>query len=123
MTQTCYRNELCTFQHWPAMFLFYDWCYVLFVFTYFYRFGGGYSLTIHINGESRVQSLKDYINNELMGAEIVEEHYTRLRYQLPLGSQTLPIVLSTVEAARRENLILDYSLSQTTLEDVSIILH
>ncbi|XP_075213435.1 phospholipid-transporting ATPase ABCA1-like isoform X2 [Lycorma delicatula] len=83
------------------------------------KFGGGYSLAVHCpEGENTVQSVKEFVSLKLDKMILQEEHHTRLRYQLPPSTHSLPDVFSVMESAREKSLILDYSLSQTTLEDV-----
>nr|AIN44098.1 ATP-binding cassette sub-family A member 1 [Laodelphax striatellus] len=86
------------------------------------KFGGGYSLSLHCADSSsgdRVTDVKNYISSKLPDATLQEHHHTRLRYQL-LSKQPslLANVFQVMEEARATALILDYSRSQTTLEDV-----
>ncbi|XP_039280718.1 phospholipid-transporting ATPase ABCA1 isoform X2 [Nilaparvata lugens] len=97
------------------------------------KFGGGYSLSLHCadsGGEGgggggstssdTVADVKNYISSKLPEASLQEHHHTRLRYQLASKQQSslLAHVFQVMEEARATGLVLDYSLSQTTLEDV-----
>lgn len=62
------------------------------------------------------EAVQSYISTKLPSATLVEAHYSQLRYQLTL---TLDTVFSTMETAKSEGLIQDFSLSQTTLEEVT----
>ena len=56
---------------------------------------------------------------ELMpDAEILESHHTQLKYQLPILSTRLPLVFRHMEDLR--TIIEDYSLTQTTLDEVFV---
>lgn len=53
-------------------------------------------------------------------AELVEAHFCQLHYQLAMKDMKLDTVFQCMERARQQSLLQDYSLSQTTLEDVFI---
>lgn len=64
------------------------------------------------------------IKNSIPGAVLKEQHANMLQYQLPahLGSQKIKLadIFRLIEDNRREYKIIDYSLSQTTLDDVFV---
>lgn len=64
------------------------------------------------------QDVKDYINKELPDAVLLEAHYNQLRYQLSMSNLKLDKVFSSMESAKQAVIVEDYSLSQTTLEEV-----
>ncbi|KAG8226834.1 hypothetical protein J437_LFUL007088 [Ladona fulva] len=101
------------------------------------KFGSGYTLIVHCKGEQGAESVAEQLSARLPpGAIIREAHHNRLRFQLPRGTCTAsqgsdaqdesmtPIRLSAVframEDAREEGLVEDYSIMQTTLEEVFI---
>ena len=58
-------------------------------------------------------------------AELKEEHYNQLQYQLPLKHTKLPIVFREMEKAKAkagESMLEDYTITQTTLDEVIRIL-
>eukprot|EP01136_Pigoraptor_vietnamica_P036668 Opistho-1_new@103574 len=101
------------------------------------KFGSGYTLILRVanDHEGRVPDLRRHIEQSFDGAIMKECHHTLLQFELPAagdpnaprdesGTQpsrlSLAKVFSTMEAARSEFGIEDYSLSQTTLEQVFI---
>ena len=84
------------------------------------RFGSGYTLTIRAS-ESSLR-LKEHIQNIFPLAELKEEHYNQLQYQLPLKHTQLPVVFREMEKARNLPSLQmeDYSITQTTLDEVKL---
>ncbi|XP_063236956.1 phospholipid-transporting ATPase ABCA7-like isoform X2 [Bacillus rossius redtenbacheri] len=81
------------------------------------KYGGGYMLTVRCSEEKRAATL-GLVAERLPRAQMKEQHYNQLRYELPQESLRLSQVFRDMERARRDGLLLDYSLSQTTLEEV-----
>ena len=57
-------------------------------------------------------------------AELKEEHYNQLQYQLPPKHTKLPLVFREMERAKsakegNDSFLEDYSITQTTLDEVS----
>jgi hypothetical protein len=67
----------------------------------------------------QVGAMEAHMKVHLPEAELSESHHTRLRFQLPSGSHKLSAALGALELARSAHLLYDYSVSQTTLEEVS----
>jgi hypothetical protein len=65
--------------------------------------------------------MEAHMKQQLPEAVLTESHHTRLVFQLPTGSHKLSAALGALEVARTKNLLYDYSLSQTTLEEVSFL--
>eukprot|EP01137_Pigoraptor_chileana_P029004 Opistho-2@13608 len=105
------------------------------------KFGSGYTLILRVSHdrEDAVPALRRHIESVFDGAIMKECHQTLLQYELPaagdpnairgvnVDGQTEPSprlslakVFSTMESAKDEYGIEDYSLSQTTLEQVFI---
>uniref|UniRef100_A0A1B6HJR2 ABC transporter domain-containing protein n=2 Tax=Homalodisca liturata TaxID=320908 RepID=A0A1B6HJR2_9HEMI len=78
------------------------------------KYGGGYSLVVRCNPDQE-EATKHLIAEELNSSVLMEAHYNQLRYQL---NAKLDIVFSTMERAKEQGLVQDFSLSQTTLEEV-----
>uniref|UniRef100_A0A1B6DIK2 ABC transporter domain-containing protein n=2 Tax=Clastoptera arizonana TaxID=38151 RepID=A0A1B6DIK2_9HEMI len=83
------------------------------------KFGKGYSLVVRCKNDC-ITNVKEFIDQELPGAVLLEAHYNQIRYQLTMSNLKLHKVFSTMEAAKRSMIVEDYSLSQTTLEEVFI---
>ena len=81
------------------------------------RFGSGYSLTVRCQ-EARVGEVQRRMGELMPDAEILESHHTQLKYQLPIQSTRLPLVFRHMEDLR--TIIEDYSLTQTTLDEVFV---
>ena len=56
----------------------------------------------------------------LPDAKLQESHHTQLKYQLPIQSTRLPLVFRHMEDLRSIKVIEDYSLTQTTLDEVFV---
>ncbi|XP_040096160.1 phospholipid-transporting ATPase ABCA7 isoform X2 [Oryx dammah] len=82
------------------------------------RFGGGHTLTLRVP-LSRSKSAADFVAQAFPGAELQEAHGGRLRFQLlPGGRCTLALVFGLLAACGAEHGVEDFSVSQTTLEEV-----
>lgn len=90
------------------------------------RFGSGYTLTLRSTGEPpAIATLKEMILKLFPLAELKEEHYNQLQYQLPLKHTRLPIVFREMERAKAkasESMLEDYTITQTTLDEVRLLL-
>lgn len=64
------------------------------------------------------QPLKDYIANTFPGSTLKDEHQGYLHYQLIAENKTWANLFGIMEQAKKEFNIEDYSVSQTTLEQV-----
>ncbi|XP_046387973.1 ATP-binding cassette sub-family A member 7-like isoform X2 [Ischnura elegans] len=104
------------------------------------KFGSGYTLIVHCPSDMRAEMVADKLTDRLPpGAILREAHHNRLRFQLPKGTPlnseasngeampsnaSTPIKLSAVframEEAREGGVVEDYSIMQTTLEEVFI---
>ena len=83
------------------------------------RFGSGYSLTVRCQ-EAQVREVQRRMGELLPDAEMQERHHTQLKYQLPILSTRLPLVFRHMEDLRTIKVIEDYSLTQTTLDEVFV---
>ncbi|XP_043768566.1 phospholipid-transporting ATPase ABCA7 isoform X5 [Cervus elaphus] len=82
------------------------------------RFGAGHTLTLRVP-LSRSKSAADFVAQAFPGAELREAHGGRLRFQLlPGGRCTLALVFGLLAASGAEHGVEDFSVSQTTLEEV-----
>lgn len=89
------------------------------------RFGSGYTLTLR-SSSSQIEALyklKELVMLTFPLAELKEEHFNMLQYQLPLGHTKLPVVFREMEKAKTkstESFLEDYTITQTTLDEVFI---
>jgi len=60
------------------------------------------------------------VRENIRGAILKEQHANMLQYQLPAKGLKLADVFSIIEDHRESHRIMDYSLSQTTLDDVFV---
>jgi len=81
------------------------------------RFGSGYSLTVRC---SDIELVQRHMERMLPRAQVKEEHVTQIKYQLPIQSTKLPVVFRHMEELRKSGVIEDYSLTQTTLDEVFV---
>ena len=80
------------------------------------RFGSGYSLTVRC-GQWKEEEVKESVMAGLGEAELKEEHHTQLVYQV---TASLATVFRNMEELKKRNIIEDYSLTQTTLDEVFV---
>lgn len=82
------------------------------------RFGAGHMLTLRVPvGKS--EPVAAFVAAAFPGAELREAHGSRLRFQLPPGGPcTLARVFEELAAHGAEHGVEDFSVSQTTLEEV-----
>ncbi|KAG1680700.1 ATP-binding cassette sub-family A member 1 [Nymphon striatum] len=85
------------------------------------RFGQGYTLTVHVDGDvPQLDPVISFVNSTFQGAILKEQHHNQLQFQLPTAGVTLSEMFHNLEESRESLNILDYSLSQTTLDQVFI---
>ena len=83
------------------------------------RYGSGYSLTLRCQ-EGRTDTVAEKVAEMLPLATLQEEHSSQLKYQLPTANTKLPMVFCKMEECRELGLLEDYSLTQTTLDEVFV---
>jgi len=83
------------------------------------KFGDGYQLDVKIPLR-KVNDFKGFLQENFGDCALVEEHYGRLTYRMPLSEVSLSHIFRIFETHKDELEIEDYSLSQTTLEQVFI---
>ncbi|XP_059244429.1 phospholipid-transporting ATPase ABCA7 isoform X3 [Mustela nigripes] len=82
------------------------------------RFGAGHTLTLRVPA-ARSESALALVGTAFPGAELREAHGSRLRFQLPPGGRcALSRVFGELAARGAEHGVEDFSVSQTTLEEV-----
>ncbi|XP_078319655.1 phospholipid-transporting ATPase ABCA1-like isoform X1 [Crassostrea virginica] len=84
------------------------------------RFGDGYTIIVRVSGEKPdTAAVEDYISSTFRGAELLESHHNMLQYQLK-SRVRLSYIFGQLEKAKTRLNIEDYSVSQTTLDQVFI---
>ena len=84
------------------------------------KFGQGYTLTAKVGQQTQdTAPLKQYIEETFPGCTLKEEHQSMVTYQIPAGGDvSWAYVFGSVERAKQQMDIEDYSVTQTTLEQV-----
>lgn len=82
------------------------------------RFGKGYTLSMKIQKNCDIQAVKSFINETFFSYKVLEEHNNMIKYQI--FESSLSTMFSAVEQHKTELKIEDYSLCQTTLDQVFI---
>ncbi|XP_035828704.1 phospholipid-transporting ATPase ABCA7 [Aplysia californica] len=85
------------------------------------RFGNGYTIILRVSGENpQMAPVMDYITTTFPTAKLREKHYNMLQYQLGNKNLSLSQLFRAMEEAKRDLGVEDYSVSQTTLDQVFI---
>uniref|UniRef100_A0A8C3FS21 ABC transporter domain-containing protein n=1 Tax=Chrysemys picta bellii TaxID=8478 RepID=A0A8C3FS21_CHRPI len=85
------------------------------------RFGDGYTITLRVSGPSPdLRPVETFIQDSFPGIVLKERHHCMLQYQLPSRSCSLAKIFSILSAHRGTYRIEDYSVSQTTLDQVFV---
>ncbi|KAK3793768.1 hypothetical protein RRG08_043414 [Elysia crispata] len=85
------------------------------------RFGNGYTINLRVGGMNPdLTNIQQFISSSLPYAKLVEQHYNMLQYQLGKDNLSLSKLFWTMEKAKALYGVEDYSVSQTTLEQVFI---
>uniref|UniRef100_A0A8B9GST9 P-type phospholipid transporter n=1 Tax=Astyanax mexicanus TaxID=7994 RepID=A0A8B9GST9_ASTMX len=85
------------------------------------RFGDGYTIILRLSAPPKDPCPVDaYIKNSFPGIELKERHHNVLQYQLPSNSCSLARVFDVLSNNYEELGVTDYSISQTTLDQVFV---
>nr|XP_006820206.1 PREDICTED: ATP-binding cassette sub-family A member 2-like [Saccoglossus kowalevskii] len=85
------------------------------------KYGQGYMLTVKVGGESPdLIPARNFLSTSIPGAVLKESHHNVLQYQVPNKIGTLSRVFGVLETEKSRYDIEDYSLTQTTLDQVFI---
>ncbi|XP_019393966.1 PREDICTED: ATP-binding cassette sub-family A member 7 [Crocodylus porosus] len=83
------------------------------------RFGDGYTIVLRVGGSSPdLQPLEQFMQEAFPTIALRERHRGTLQYQLPACRNSLAHVFSTLAAQHGRYCLEDYSVSQTTLDQV-----
>ncbi|KAK2865907.1 hypothetical protein Q7C36_001963 [Tachysurus vachellii] len=85
------------------------------------RFGDGYTIILRVAGsDPRLEPVMELIEHELPGSTLKEKHRNMLQYQLPSSLSSLARIFSILYKNKDQLHIEDYSVSQTTLDQVFV---
>ncbi|KAK5604485.1 ATP-binding cassette sub- A member 1 [Crenichthys baileyi] len=85
------------------------------------RFGDGYTIILRVAGpDPNLRSVMEFIERELPGSTLKEKHRNMLQYQLPSSLTSLARIFSLLSKNKEALSIEDYSVSQTTLDQVFV---
>uniref|UniRef100_A0A673ZE05 ATP-binding cassette sub-family A member 2 n=1 Tax=Salmo trutta TaxID=8032 RepID=A0A673ZE05_SALTR len=84
------------------------------------RFGDGYMITVRTRTSSNVKEVVRFFNRNFPEAVLKERHHTKVQFQLKSDRISLAQVFSKMEQVVEALGIEDYSVSQTTLDNVFV---
>uniref|UniRef100_H3CEJ3 ATP-binding cassette sub-family A member 2 n=1 Tax=Tetraodon nigroviridis TaxID=99883 RepID=H3CEJ3_TETNG len=84
------------------------------------RFGDGYMITVRTRTSSSVKDVVRFFNRNFPQAVLKERHHTKVQFQLKAECISLAQVFSRMEQVVEVLAIEDYSVSQTTLDNVFV---
>uniref|UniRef100_A0A8C6UGY2 ATP-binding cassette, sub-family A (ABC1), member 1A n=1 Tax=Neogobius melanostomus TaxID=47308 RepID=A0A8C6UGY2_9GOBI len=85
------------------------------------KFGDGYTIILRVAGpDPDLRPVMEFIERELPGSTLKEKHRNMLQYQLPTSLTSLARIFSLLSENKETLSIEDYSVSQTTLDQVFV---
>ncbi|KAJ6657074.1 hypothetical protein lerEdw1_002819 [Lerista edwardsae] len=85
------------------------------------RFGDGYTIVVRIAGANPdLKPVQDFFELAFPGSVLKEKHRNMLQYQLPSSPSSLARIFSILSQNKKRLHIEDYSVSQTTLDQVFV---
>ncbi|XP_030830907.1 ATP-binding cassette transporter subfamily A isoform X1 [Strongylocentrotus purpuratus] len=84
------------------------------------RFGTGYTLIIKTSTPALIAPTKAFVAEGFEGAVLLEQHQQLVHYQVDSGTTNWSFIFGLLEENKERLGIVDYSVSQTTLEQVFI---
>ncbi|NXA10153.1 ABCA1 protein, partial [Sapayoa aenigma] len=83
------------------------------------RFGDGYTIVVRIAGANPdLKPVEEFFGHAFPGSVLKEKHRNMLQYQLPSSPSSLAKIFSILSQNKKRLHIEDYSVSQTTLDQV-----
>ncbi|NXG49380.1 ABCA1 protein, partial [Psilopogon haemacephalus] len=83
------------------------------------RFGDGYTIVVRIAGANPdLKPVEEFFGLAFPGSVLKEKHRNMLQYQLPSSPSSLARIFSILSQNKKRLHIEDYSVSQTTLDQV-----
>ncbi|XP_056156372.1 phospholipid-transporting ATPase ABCA1-like [Lampris incognitus] len=85
------------------------------------RFGEGYTVVVRVGGSPPVLTpVEEFVQENFPGSILKEKHHNTLQYQLPCTEGALANIFSHFTSQQQRLCIEDYSVSQTTLDQVFV---
>uniref|UniRef100_A0A8C3II28 P-type phospholipid transporter n=1 Tax=Chrysemys picta bellii TaxID=8478 RepID=A0A8C3II28_CHRPI len=85
------------------------------------RFGDGYTIVVRIAGANpNLKPVQEFFGLAFPGSVLKEKHRNMLQYQLPSSPSSLARIFSILSQNKKRLHIEDYSVSQTTLDQVFV---
>ena len=84
-----------------------------------HRFGNGYMINVRCEGDG-AEAVMQYIHSTIPEAQFREQSYRQLVWHIQPDVLPISVLFQRMEAARVSTAMEDYSISQTTLDDVFI---
>ncbi|XP_054907006.1 phospholipid-transporting ATPase ABCA1-like isoform X1 [Poeciliopsis prolifica] len=85
------------------------------------RFGDGYTVIVRVGGSPpALKPVEDFVKLTFPDSVLKEKHHNTLQYQLPYAQRALANIFSQFTRNQRRLGIEDYSVSQTTLDQVFV---
>jgi hypothetical protein len=83
------------------------------------KFGSGYTLIVRLAAEgSDPSAIKNFIKERFSDSQVFDDHHGYVHFQIPDTSVSLSTVFGAMEEASASLGLEDYSVHQTTLEQV-----
>lgn len=83
-------------------------------------FVAGYNVELQCKRPENMQQIHGLIAHYFPGAILEEQHSVRVKYSIPLEGLSLSKVFRTIEAEKENVGLEDYSVSQSSLEQIFI---
>uniref|UniRef100_A0A3Q1BNZ4 P-type phospholipid transporter n=1 Tax=Amphiprion ocellaris TaxID=80972 RepID=A0A3Q1BNZ4_AMPOC len=85
------------------------------------RFGDGYTVIVRVGGSRpALKPVEDFLQVNFPGSVLKEKHHNTLQYQLPYTQGALTSIFNLFTSHQQRLHIEDYSVSQTTLDQVFV---
>eukprot|EP00899_Mesostigma_viride_P015099 jgi/Mesvir1/23590/Mv18280-RA.1 len=84
------------------------------------RFGDGYHIDIRTETEAQVPSVVEFFRSALPTAVVKESHCVMVKFWIPLQNVKLSRIFEIIERAKKSLGVIEYSVSQSSLEQVFI---
>lgn len=85
------------------------------------RFGDGYTVIVRVGGSPpALKPVEDFVQKTFPGSVLKEKHHNTLQYQFPYAQGALANIFSQFTRHQRRLRVEDYSVSQTTLDQVFV---
>ncbi|KAK7101016.1 phospholipid-transporting ATPase ABCA1-like [Littorina saxatilis] len=85
------------------------------------RFGDGYTIILRVSGQNPdMEPVKHFISKRFPSSVLREQHHNMLQYQMASDNLSLAQLFAAMEEGKKRLHVEDYSVSQTTLDQVFI---